>query len=255
MSRFRVARTAAVLATLVAAAPVPAFTILAVGDSITAGIVKSGRGGAHPAERDPEGGYPARLAVLLAPDAPDARVVARGAGGASTGFWLDAFPTDPKTARAFLENLWPDFHPNRDPRAGENALSYVLDSDRPDLVLVFVGINDLMEHKKDPGGPASGPVAERIAAIVRGARTPTRPALVGTLLRNRRDAAAVIAAVNERLVALEPDAVRLDQAFEKAGGIALLGDEVHPDVRGQAVIARAFADTLRARHLVPSRQR
>jgi lysophospholipase L1-like esterase len=248
MSRSRAARTAAVLAALLLPGRAAAFTILVIGDSITAGIVKSGRGGGHDAEHDPEGGYPARLAALLG---GDARVVGRGVGGASTGFWLDPPTTDPKTGRRFLEALWPDFHPDREPRAGENALSYVLDGDRPDLVIVFVGINDLMEHKKDPGGPAPGSVAERIAAIARGARTPKRPVLVGTLLPNRRDAAAVIAAVNERLCALEPDAVRLDEAFEKAGGTALLGDEVHPDPRGQAVIARAFADALRARHLVP----
>ena len=251
MPRFRAARTAAVLAALLLPGrAAPAFTILAIGDSITAGIVKSGRGGGRPAEHDPEGGYPARLAALLG---GDVRVVGRGAGGASTGFWLDPPSTDPKTARRFLETLWPDFHPDRDPRPDENALSYVLEADRPDLVLVFVGINDLMEHKKDPGGPAPGAVAGRIGAIARGARTPTRPVLVGTLLPNRRDATSVVAAVNQRLRELEPDAVGLDEAFAKAGGSALLGDEVHPDPRGQAVIARAFADALRARHLVPGR--
>jgi lysophospholipase L1-like esterase len=252
MPRSRAARTAAVLAALFLPGRAPAFTILAIGDSITAGIVKSGRGGGDPAQHDPEGGYPSRLAKLLG---PDVRVVGRGAGGASTGFWLDPSTVDPKTARRFLEALWPDLHPDRDLRADESALSYVLDAEHPDLVLVFIGINDLMEHKKDPGGPAPAPVAERIAAIVRRARTPTRPVLVGTLIPNKRDATPIVAAVNARLCELEPGAVRLDEAFAKAGGNALLGDEVHPDPRGQAVIARTFADALRARHLLPQAQR
>jgi lysophospholipase L1-like esterase len=253
MPRSRAARTAAVLAALLLPGrAAPAFTILAVGDSITAGIVKSGRGASHPAQHDPEGGYPARLAALLG---PGVRVVGRGAGGASTGFWLDPPTTDPKTARRFLETLWPDLHADRDLRAGESTLSWVLDADRPDLVLVFIGINDLMEHKKDPGGPAPAPVAERIAAIVRRARTATRPVLAATLIPNKRDATAVVAAVNARLRELEPAAVGLDEAFANAGGEALLGDEVHPNAQGQALIARTFADALRDRRLLPPAQR
>ncbi len=253
MPRSRAARTAAVLAALLLPGrAAPAFTILVVGDSITAGIVKSGRSGSHPAEHDPEGGFPARLGALLG---PRVRVVGRGAGGASTGFWLDAPVADPKAARRFLENLWPDLHADRDLRDGESTLSWVLDADRPDLVLVFIGINDLMEHKKDPGGPAPAPVAERIEAIVRVARTAKRPVLVGTLIPNKRDSKTIVAAVNARLRELEPDAVGLDEAFARAGGDALLGDEVHPDAQGQALIARTFADALQARHLLPPAQR
>src|SRR5262245_47515921 len=112
MPRSRAARTAVVLAALLLPGhPTRAFTIVAIGDSITAGIVRSGRGGGRPAEHDPEGGYPARLAALLG---PGVRVVGRGAGGASTAFWLDKPTTDPKTTRHFLETLWPDLRPGQD---------------------------------------------------------------------------------------------------------------------------------------------
>lgn len=252
MLRRRLLATAAVIAALLLPrCAAPAFTISVVGDSITAGIVKSGRG-AHGAERDPEGGYPARLAALLG---PGVRVLGRGVGGGSTAAWLDSALIQPKNARHLFETLWPDLHPGRDPRPGENLLSYVLDADHPDLVLVFIGINDLMEHKKDPGGPAPKPIAERIATIARTARTPGRPVLVATLIPNNRDSREVVAAVNARLCELEPEAVRLDEAFAKGGGDALLGDEVHPNAEGQAIIARTFADALRDRRLLPSAQR
>jgi lysophospholipase L1-like esterase len=53
-----------------------------------------------------------------------------------------------------------------------------------------------------------------------------------------------VEAINTQLCALEPACVRLDRAFAAAGGLALLGDEIHPSTRGHEVIARAFAEAL-----------
>jgi hypothetical protein len=60
-----------------------AEVVLAIGDSITAGVTRSSPG--HPAETDSRGGYPKRLEALLG---GDVRVVARGAPGYGTEFWL-----------------------------------------------------------------------------------------------------------------------------------------------------------------------
>ena len=228
---------------LVAMRPAAALTIVALGDSITAGVTRAG--GMRPgerAQRDPRGGYPGRLERLLG---ADVRVVNRGFGGSTTRDWLGGLGAAPAVRREALEHIWSDFRPLRDPAPDASVLDYVLASDRPDVVLILVGTNDLTQ----PDSPAE--VAERIGAIARVARAAAPAVLVGTLLPSRRSSPAAVEQVNARLCAIEPDCVRLDRAFAAKGGLALLGDHVHPDARGQAVLAYAFGKALRARHLVP----
>lgn len=220
-----------------------AVTIVAIGDSITWGVTRSSNG-ATPGRHDSRGGYPARLASLLG---PGVRVLNRGFSGSTSREWLRSFDDRGADLRRFAETMWPDFHPTRDPRASENLLTYVLAQDRPDIVLVLLGVNDLR-----PGEPEAAPmsVAERIASIGRGARAAGATVLVGTVVATRRDPAAAVAATSEQLCRLEPACVRVDQALARKGGLSLLGDDVHLDERGQAVIAHTFARALRARGYV-----
>jgi hypothetical protein len=135
---------------------------------------------------------------------------------------------------------------------GANLLSLVLANDRPAIVLLLVGVNDVAES--GPGRPPVDPaaIAERIARLAAQARAAGAQVIVSTLLPNRRDPAPTIAEVNRRICAAERDCLRLDRAWESAGGDDLLGDEIHPSERGHAVIAAAFLDALRTRGLVPA---
>jgi hypothetical protein len=75
--------------------------------------------------------------------------------------------------------------------------------------------------------------------------------VVATLLPNRRDQKSLVAEVNRELCAREPDCLDLGPAWQAGGGDSLLGDEIHPSERGQAILTEAFLDALERRALLP----
>jgi lysophospholipase L1-like esterase len=228
--------------------PVQARTlkIEAIGDSITQGVTHSGTGGAK-AQFDSKGGYPARLQAELG---DRVEVVGRGIGGSTTAQWLDVPRATPEQLRRYLEANWPSFQPKRPPLENQAPIDYVLDIDRPEVVLLFIGVNDLIPVGGKDVDP--GKIAERVATLASIARKKpyVRAVLVATLLPNRRDPADALAETNRRICALEPGCVRLDEAFVAAGGERLLGDEIHPKEEAYAVIAATFAQALRDQGLL-----
>lgn len=214
----------------------------AIGDSITAGYARSGDSQGRGAEMDPGGGYPVRLRSLL-DDGVEVR--ARGAGGSTLATWTTAPHGTPAALEALLRALWPDLPPARHPPGPrQGALSWTLEVDRPDVVILLLGVNDLWTDALLGGPPDARGTAERVARAARDARASGTRVLVATLLPNERDPAGAIEETNRRLCELEPGCIRLDERFARAGGPALLGDEVHPSPEGHRVIAEAMADAL-----------
>jgi lysophospholipase L1-like esterase len=214
----------------------------AIGDSITAGYARSGDSRGLGAEMDPGGGYPVRLRSLL-DDGVEVR--ARGAGGTTLATWTTPSRGAPAALEALLRSLWPDLPPARHPPGPrQGALSWTLEVDRPDVVILLLGVNDLWTDALRGGPPDARGTAERLARAARAARASGARVLVATLLPNERDPAGAIEETNRRLCELEPDCIRLDERFARAGGPALLGDEVHPSPEGHRVVAEAMADAL-----------
>ena len=177
------------IACLAAPARAGTLKIAAIGDSITHGITRSGRkADGTVAQFDPRGGYPGRLQALLG---PRVRVLSRGLDGFSAKRWLDLAGDSPETfpVRNFLEWSMPGFRVEQPIRPDQSLIDYVLEAERPDIVILFVGINDLVEF--DPADREPDVVASRVEAMAAKARsTPrVREVLVATLLPNRRDAA------------------------------------------------------------------
>ncbi len=214
----------------------------AIGDSITAGYVRSGDMAGHPAEFDPAGGYPGRLDALL-----DDRTLVRqrGAGGSTLASWTAEPRGKPADLEALLRSLWPDLPSTaRPPRPRQTALSWTLDVDRPDVVILMLGVNDLWLDALAGGPPDARGAARGVARAATSARFRGRRVLVATLLPNERDPEGAIEEFNRRLCELEPDCIRLDRDFARSGGSALLGDEIHPSPAGHQVIAESMADAL-----------
>ena len=203
-----------------------------LGDSITYGTV---RAGPHGAGRDPAGGYPGRLQRLLG---PRARVLNRGVGGATAGFWLlDAPPTG-------------------EPPPGARSLALaVLGRDRPDVVVILLGVNDLSMEWRRRGDAVVDVALERLEKL-RGQLASIAPTvLLATPLPNHRDPAALVDALARGIRAAHPDALPLGERFTAAGWEHLLSDEVHPNEEGYELLARAVADELQRRGLVDSAPR
>ncbi|MEY4948438.1 MAG: GDSL-like Lipase/Acylhydrolase family [Pseudomonadota bacterium] len=227
-----------------------ARTIDAIGDSITAGYVRSD-GGNGGAEMDPGGGYPGRLGALLA----DGVVVRnRGAGGSTARLWVDPARSGPSDLAALLHGLWPDLPADAPlPRPQQGPLSWTLAVDRPDAVLFLLGVNDLWLDALRTGPPDPRGAADRVVRAAAIARATGARALVATVLPNERDSAAVLEEFNRRLCEREPDCVPLGARFRAAGGTALLGDEIHPSQAGHQAIAEVMADALVAAGLAQRR--
>lgn len=230
------------------------LTIAAIGDSITWGVTRAGTKGRGTGKRDARGGYPARLAALLG---NGVEVLNRGIGGSTARGWLQPLRRkDSASSRRAalmvpaLSRIWKDFHPRRTPRPGESLLAYVLGTDKPDVALIFLGVNDLPALRTKPPPVAAKIVTDRIEKLLHTARKAAPAVLVATLLPNHRDPAEMVQAVNERLCALEPDCVRLDRAFASADDGNLLGDEIHPNENGYSVIAKTLAAVLKTRGLL-----
>jgi lysophospholipase L1-like esterase len=94
-----------------------------------------------------------------------------------------------------------------------------------------------------------GLVADRLDAAVRIASAESGAVLVSTLLPNLRDPADLRDGVNAEIQARHPDALRLGERFTEAGWQSLLGDEIHPNAQGYAVLAGIVADELARRGL------
>ncbi|MFM7142428.1 MAG: hypothetical protein ACKO2K_11010, partial [Alphaproteobacteria bacterium] len=90
---------------------------------------------------DPDGGYPGRLRSLLEGDLD---VRQRGAGGSTLETWTGVPRGDPAALEALLRSLWPDLPTRvRAPRPRQTALAWTLEADRPDIVILLLGVNDL----------------------------------------------------------------------------------------------------------------
>jgi lysophospholipase L1-like esterase len=221
--------------------------IVCVGDSITYGVTRAMRG--RPSENDPLGGYPGRAQVELG---DRARVRNRGVGASVTRFWL----TDPRDVpgRALWDMLgrlgWQGFDAPAPPAEASSILGGVLALDRPDVVVILIGVNDL-EREHPPDGDVVAATATNIEDLYRRAKLAAPAVLVATVLPNRRDPPALLAALNARIRAAHPDYLPLGERFAAAGWEQLLGDEIHPNTAGYAVLATALVDELQARRLVP----
>ena len=216
-----------------------------LGDSITYGTV---RAGPHGAGRDRAGGYPGRLQRLLG---PRARGLNRGVEGATAGFWLlDPRQGDGGTSWNVLKGLL-DAPPTGEPPPGARSLALaVLGRDRPDVVMIFLGVNDLSTEWSQRGDAVVDVALERLEKL-RGQLASIAPTvLLATPLPNHRDPAALVDALARGIRAAHPDALPLGERFTAAGWEHLLSDEVHPNEEGYELLARAVADELQRRGLL-----
>jgi lysophospholipase L1-like esterase len=223
-------------------------TIACMGDSITAGVIHSSSATA-PTEIDPEGGYPGRLQALLG---DRAHVLGRGIGGATTTLWLAPFGAadQRQTIWQALHSLhWNDFPPSETPAAATSVFDAVLVHDRPDVVVLLIGTNDLRVPPFDNPDVVAR-TADGIDRLVRDAQTHAHTVLVATLLPQRLAPAERVDRMNDRIRAAYPDYLPLGERFAAAGWEHLLGDDIHPNQAGYAVLARTLADELTARGVV-----
>ena len=252
MTRAAAARWVGV-AVLVLAGPVVAThadappTIVCIGDSITAGIV---RGAQDPADarRDPAGGYPGRLQRRFG---ARAHVVNRGLPGGSARIWLLDPAGDGAIFWDAVQRAFPDLDTSAT-IASPSILLRVLAADRPNVVVIMLGSNDLSEDPDDP--QAAAKAAERLAEVVRQARTRAPIVLIATVPPNRRDPRQLQTALNDLLRATEPDVLDVGRRFSAAGWRRLLGDDIHPNARGHALIARVIGRSLLRRGYVERRE-
>src|SRR5262249_55000728 len=197
-----------------------------LGDSITFGIIRG-------ADRDPLGGYPGRLQRRLG---PSVRVLNRGLSGTTTAFWLTP-PSSEDGRRIWrgLLQLWPDL-PRGDPSATATTITRAaLDADRPALVVILLGVNDL------GASPADAHVVEQtsawLARLRRGAGAPGGTVLLATPPPNRRDPPEPRKRLNARLREQHPDVLPLGERFAAGPWAQLLGDEIHPSEEGYQKLA------------------
>jgi len=228
--------------------PVPSSppVVLFLGDSITFGITHGHRGEV-PATRDPLGGYPGRLQRCLG---PDVRVVNRGIPGATARWWLQK-PREPqKLLRLF--SIWSDFHPISPPTNASSIALGVLQTESPDIGIVFLGANDLgMERSR--GEAFVDTIMQRLQTLRGQAASVSPNVLVATVLPNLRRSEGTRPQLNARIQATFPDYLPLAKRFADAGWKKLLGDRVHPNEAGYEVLARILADELTSRGLVPQK--
>jgi len=234
-------RTAIAVALVAFAAPGTmasprALVIACLGDSITVGIT-------HHADRDPLGGYPGRLQRRLG---PGVHVLNRGLSGTTTAFWLTP-PSSEDGRRIWrgLLQLWPDL-PRGEPSSTATSITRAtLDADRPALVVVLLGVNDL------GASPADAHIVEQTSArlerIRQEASSPGRTVLLATLLPNRRDPAEPRERLNALLRAEHPDVLPRGERFAAAPWTQLLGDEIHPSEDGYETLAGILAEELARR--------
>lgn len=224
----------------------PTVTIACLGDSITNGLTH-GSAGNQPPQHDAAGGFPGRLAQLL----PGTRVLNRGIGGMTAGGWVASPSSDLGRAVWNLTAVagWPDYVPHDPAPDAPSAAVALLAPEKPDVVVVLLGFNDLMvaSQRHDPD-----PVARLLAdltTLVTQLRHVAPTVLVSTILPNHTLSAETMTAVNDGIRTAHPDFLPLGERFAAAGWESLLGDHVHPNEAGYAVLASALADELQRRGL------
>jgi len=219
--------------------------IACLGDSITYGTTHASPTGS---QRDAKGGYPARLARLLG---ARARVLNRGAGGASAGLWLlDPHQGDGPTLWNVLKrNL--DRPPRGSPPAGAPSLALaVLEGDRPDIVVILLGVNDIFHERQQRGDAVVAVTLDRLDRLREQAASVARTVLLATPLPNHRDPPALVNDLARRIRAAHADALPLGERFAAADWERLLSDEVHPNEEGYELLARIVAEELERRGLI-----
>lgn len=206
--------------------------VVCVGDSITAGTVRAG-------VNDVEGGWPGRLGRLLG---HRARVVNRGIGGATAGLWAGtAAPRATAIYLRLMERRWPEL-------AGADdapLLDRVLVHDRPDVVVVLLGVNDL---RVDDSRDGERRLLGDLERLVRDARLVVPNVLVVTLPPVPGLSREAVARVNTGI--LELGAPVISVWAEMDGREGLFADGVHPTPEGHQALAEIVRDTLVARGIV-----
>jgi lysophospholipase L1-like esterase len=192
-------------------------------------------------------GYPGRLQRRLG---DRARIVNRGVGGASTRLWLldhDAAVREPK--------WWARFHDRWQgppPRSGQPLVDAVLEADRPDIVVILLGVNDLYyEGKVTAAADLVDQIAERMETIAAKARAIGATVWIATALPNRRDPEALVDALNTRIRARADDYFPVGERFAERDWRHLLADDVHPTEDGYQVLADIVAQELVRHGQVP----
>src|SRR5262249_2411403 len=155
-----------------------------------------------------------------------------------------------RTVWGAFRNLWAEPAPEAPPADATTVVAAVLAVDRPALVVVLLGVNDLDRDRAHRGPALADETVGRLVAVERAAAGVVPRVLVATLLANRRDPPELIARVNDGIRARWPDALPLGDRFAAAGGAELLGDEIHPSEAGHEVLAGIVADELARRGLV-----
>jgi lysophospholipase L1-like esterase len=236
------------LLTLAGCTDTPPTRILCLGDSITYGIMRSG----SPPEVDARGGYPGRLEERLG---GRVRVLRRALGGATAQLWL----TDPRAdvgARFWdaLHKHLPELPDGPPPDAASVALG-VFQVERPTVIVILLGVNDLAYDVPRRGLDVIDEVADRLATLRRQGSSVAPAVLVSTVLPSHRDPAPWRDRLNARIRKDHPDFLPLGERFDAAGWERLLADEIHPNAEGYEVLAAILAEELVSRGLVPSAER
>jgi lysophospholipase L1-like esterase len=203
----------------------------------------------NPPEEDARGGYPGRLQERLG---DRVQVLRRALGGASAELWLydvrDGVGAGFWEALRAREPALPDDAP---PGAASVALA-VFEADRPQVVVILLGVNDLAAEVPRRGLAAIDEVAGRLVSLRRQAERVAPSALVATVLPSHRDPAPWRDGLNARIRADHPDFLPLGERFAAAGWERLLADEIHPNAEGYEVLAAILAEELVSRALVPA---
>jgi lysophospholipase L1-like esterase len=253
------ARAAALLASLTAVllgctTRGPVERISCIGDSITQGFVRGGAN--HTARFDPEGGYPGRLRPLLG---PSVQVSNRGIGGSSARVWLaDPHDGEGNVYWNVMRKGHDDLATTELPKDARSLVDVVIQHDRPQLVIIQLGINDIgmarlaqeSEARKDEFVEQ---LVEQLRELERQASRGAQTVLVATLLPNHRDPDDVRRKANRRIRETFPDALPLGEKFEAAGWENLLADLIHPNEAGHQLLAETVAEELESRGLVRRR--
>jgi lysophospholipase L1-like esterase len=234
----------ALLVALTGCAGPPPPTIVCIGDSITAGVTRSPVG-TQPTEMDAHGGYPGRLQELVG---NRARVRNRGVPAAGTAFW-HARPTD-GPALELGGSGWADLRMADLPPSAPTMLRAVLAVDRPDVVVLLIGVNDLYYGQGMATAALVDASVTSLEALHLEARAVAPTVFVSTLLPNHRDPPEQIEAVNARIRAAHPDHLPLGERFAAADWERLIDDGIHPNAAGYALLAQTLAAELETRRLV-----